>query len=48
MAQKKTNLAVAADVPTAQEMLQLADSVKPFLPHNVMTVSDSSHLHYSI
>ena len=29
MAQKRTNLAVAADVPTAREMLQLADLVTP-------------------
>ena len=28
MAQKKTNLAVAADVPTVQEMLQLAEMVR--------------------
>lgn len=29
MAKKKTNLAVAADVPTAEEMLRLADTIGP-------------------
>ena len=29
MVKKQSNLAVAADVPTAEEMLRLADAVRP-------------------